>query len=164
MRRVSLLKIILFTALGAASVAYGRRMVAWTYEDLAAKSDFVVIAVPRATKDTTELIDLPGITVHMPDQRKLGLPVIGVETEFVVSAVMKGPKKLTRFTLHHYRLAHPEESKDSIGAAMLLSFTPENQSFLMFLVKEKDGRFAPTAGQTDPAEYSIHPLQGREIK
>jgi hypothetical protein len=45
---------------------------------------------------------------------------------------------------------------------MLVSFDPtdgsKRSSFLMFLTREKDGRYMPTGGQTDPGDGSVVPV------
>src|SRR6185369_1484140 len=68
----------------------------WSYQELLDKSDLVVIATPTATSDTQEHIDLPGFT---------GEHVVGVETKFSVSAVLKGDQAAKEIVLHHYRPA-----------------------------------------------------------
>lgn len=173
--RSSLIPLIL--ALGVSvvvSVSHAQRMLAWTYEDLTAKSDFVVIAIPITSKDTKERIDLPGIFTQTPGQNQTGVPVIGVETRFAVSVVLKGSKETREFALHHYRLVTPElfqeksEADGTIRVSLgpgphLVAFPPgERQAYLMFIVREQDGRYAPTSGQTNPGVYSIHRLEGRE--
>src|SRR2546428_839170 len=66
----------------------------WSYQELLDKSDLVVIATPTGTNDTKEHIELPGF---------VGQRVIGVETRFTVSAVLKGDKALKDLVFHHYR-------------------------------------------------------------
>ncbi|MBI3985944.1 MAG: hypothetical protein HY343_03440 [Lentisphaerae bacterium] len=125
----------------------GARMIRlWSYQELLDKSDLVVIATPTATNDTQEHIDLPGF--H-------GQPVIGVETKFRVSAILKGDKTLKDFVLHHYRA----DNKTVDNGPNLISFDPEKkQQFLLFLVREADGRYAPAFGQMDPGLYGINAI------
>jgi hypothetical protein len=66
-------------------VAMARIVRPWSYQELLEASDLVVIASPTASNDTTEHIDLPGFD---------GQRVIGVETKFAVSGVLKGNKAL----------------------------------------------------------------------
>src|SRR5947209_4236977 len=75
-------------------VAMGRAVRTWSNQELLDKADLVVIATPTASDDTKEHIDLPGF---------VGQRVIGVETKFKVSAVLKGDKALKDFVLHYYR-------------------------------------------------------------
>ena len=122
--------------------ANARNVEQWSYEDLFTKSDFVVIAEPASkTRDTRERNVL---TYNISP----GVAVIGVTTEFESLLVLKGPKR-KKFVLHHYRLA-PFDGVMLNGPG-LISFNPEPlpPSFLMFLVRESDGRYAPVAQQTD---------------
>jgi hypothetical protein len=130
----------------------------WSYQELFDKSDLVVIGTANGTQDTREQADLPGIKQVTPDNKTIGVPAIGVETKFEIAAVLKGDKALKEFTLHHYR------KKDFSGAAInspnLFFVNPaEKREFLVFLVREADGRYAPTSGQTDPALYSMRILE-----
>jgi hypothetical protein len=126
-----------------------RLMKDWTYEELFSKSDFVVIAEPiSATRDTDERTNLEGIAPPTP--------VIGVATDFKTLLVLKGQKQ-DRFVLHHYRLAKPDVPL--INGPQLVTFGPtEYPAYLLFLVRERDGRFAPVDGQTDPRLFSVKRL------
>ena len=127
-----------------------------SYQELTDKSDLVVIAAPISTRDTSERVDRPGTTMATPDKRAVGFPVVGVETRFRASAVLKGNRTLREFVLHHYREAI---AQPTINAPALAAFDPAKKtSLLLFVVREADGRYAPTAGQTDPGYLSIHPL------
>jgi hypothetical protein len=149
--------ILFFVAAMAFSPMAGARLVQVpSYQELLEKSDLVVIAVPTASGDALERIDLPGITTVMAENKTVGFPVVGVETRFQVSIVLKGSKGLGNFVLHHYRQA---DRAATINGPSLVTFEANRRiSFLLFLVREKDGRYAPTAGQTDPASISIHSL------
>ena len=82
--------------------------------------------------------------------------MIGIETKFKIAAVLKGKKGLKDLALHHYREA---ELRSGFNPPNLVSFSPDKKGdFLLFLVREADGRFAPTSGQTDPALYSVQKL------
>ena len=132
------------------AIVSARLMGSWSYQQLLDKSDLVVIATPTATSDTKEQMNLPGY---------LAMRAIGVETKFRVSTVLKGDKALKDFVLHHYRAPKPDEIYDN--GPHLLSFDPsKKRSFLVFLVRESDGRYAPTSGQTDPAYFAVHALEG----
>jgi hypothetical protein len=148
----------------------------WTYEALTTKSDLVVIAVPVESKDTDERVDLPGIRLVRPENKEKAMPAIGVDTQFEVLVVMKGRKRIGQLTLHHYRLARSERLPGAAGPNQIIQVSvgsgpdlvsfdaKQHRAFLMFLVREKDGRYAPTSGQTDPGMYSIHPLSGPVIE
>jgi hypothetical protein len=125
----------------------------YDYDDLFARSDFVVIAQPlQNTRDTAEWSTLREIT---PPTR-----VMGVETQFQTAWVIKGSKR-KRFTLHHYRES-TRKLKDNeviIGRIPLVKFdSTKHVDYLLFLVREPDGRFAPTAGQTFVDGVSIWQL------
>jgi hypothetical protein len=114
----------------------------WSDQELFEKSDLVVIATPVATGDTKERGSHPS----RADQ-----PIIGVETKFAVSAVLKGDPAIKHFVLHHYR---PDKIK-VINAPTFISFDLEKKRiFHLFLIRQSDGRYAPVAGQYDP-ENSI---------
>ncbi len=128
----------------------------WTYQQLLDKSSLVVIARPLASNETSERAALgqtspPG-----------GVPVIGVQTIFKVSAVLKGNPELKQFLVHHYREAVVKDADGTIlvtaNGPIFVTFDPgSRKAFLLFLVFEPDGRYAPTAGQMD-ADVSFHPL------
>ncbi len=118
----------------------------WSYQQLLDKSDVVVIATATATNDTRERIQLPGF---------VGQPVVGVETKFEVAAVLKGKKEMKDLILHHYR---PEGVVVPNGP-IFVSFDPaKKRTYLLFLVREADGRYAPTFGQADPGLCGISVL------
>jgi hypothetical protein len=151
-RRIALV----LAALAFSTSADARLIAAPSYQELLDKSDLVVIAAPTASRDTQERTDLPGITTVTAQNKSVGFPVVGVETRFRVAAVLKGRAALKEFVLHHYREADPQPT---INGPALVSFEPsKNRSFLLFLVRGKDGRYVPTAGQTDPGFLSIHSL------
>jgi hypothetical protein len=141
----------------AATVAEARLIATPSHQELLDKSDLVVIAIATSTRDTEERADLPGITVTTPANKTRGFAVAGIETRFEVSAVLKGSKGLKEFVLHHYRQAIEEPT---INGPMLAAFEPDKRiPHLLFLVREKDGRYAPTCGQADPAYLCIHTLR-----
>jgi hypothetical protein len=135
----------------------------WSYEDLFAKSDFVVIAAPSArTRDTSERMTLQKITPPVS--------VIGVTTEFQTLFVLKG-SKARHFTLHHYREPARKLKPNEVilGGPDLLTFDPPKREkgilvapkrYLLFLVREADGRFAPVSGQQDPRDISVQEVSG----
>jgi hypothetical protein len=152
MNRIAPITAILLSLLMPRPVG-GRLAQPWSYQELFDKSDFVVIAkVSDATRDTAERSNLPD--VQAPDS----LPVIGVVTEFQTRLVLKGTK-LERFILHHCRLSESEVA--IINGPSFMSFDPKKspRAYLLFLVREPDGRFAPVAGQTD-LDISVLELRG----
>ena len=142
---------ILVTAMAPRLIAL--TIPSYDYDDLFARSDFVVIAEPlHNTRDTTERSTLAEIN---PRTR-----VVGVETQFEAAWVLKGPKR-DHFTLHHYRepTRKLKEGAVIIGRVPLVKFdSNKHVDYLLFLVREPDGRFAPTAGQTFVDGVSIWQL------
>jgi hypothetical protein len=144
-------KLIVFVLLGALpSQLTGRLTKDWTFQEMFAKSDVVVIAGPIATSETTEHTTLADLSPPVA--------VLGLNTEFRARLVLKGDKEMTKFVLHHYKLEHEEPM---INAPQLIAFDSKAspKRFLLFLVRESDGRYAPVTGQTDPALYSVIQLQ-----
>jgi hypothetical protein len=121
-----------------------------TYEQLRNKSDLVVIATPvENSKITTEHFELPDIKVK----------VVGVETKMRVATTLKGVST-KEITLHHYGLPDPKAPQINGPQLAFFNATDVNQrhSLLLFLIKEKDGRYAPAGGQTDPRGMAISEL------
>lgn len=146
MKKIITSFLMLITALSTQA----RLMQGWTNQQLFDKSDLVVIATPSANSDTQERIGLPGYTA---------LQVIGIETGFTISATMKGDKTQQKIVLHHYRAV--PDGGPVINGPNLLSFTPGDQrNWLLYLVREDDGRYAPTVGQTDPGFYGVNVISG----
>jgi hypothetical protein len=131
-------------------IVHARIMGSWTYQQLLDKSDLVVIATPTATNDTKEAMALPTY---------LAMRVVGVETTFAISAVVKGDRSLKQFVFHHYRAEKPDGSYPN-GPNLVTFNTTKKQVFLIFLVREPDGRYSPTSGQTDPGYFAVHALEG----
>jgi len=117
------------------------------------KSDLVVIATVVSSKDTDERIRLPD---YSP-----AVTVIGVITEFQTSIILKGMKDIKKFQLHHYRYRSEDDESAVANTPELVKIKPGmRQGFLLFLVKELDGKYAPATGQTDPAILSVLELMG----
>jgi hypothetical protein len=152
MKRSAVIVALVLIAVGP---AYSRN-ISWPgYDELFAKSDFVVIAEPATkTRDTRE-------HTVLTENISPGVSAIGVVTDFKCLLVLKGARRL-RFTLHHYRLG---ESGLIINGPNFMAYKPGivTQPFLMFLVRERDGRFAPTAGQIDPG-ISVQKLSGNGLE
>ena len=124
-----------------------------TYQQMLDKSDLVVIATALETKDTTERSKLLG-----------DVDVVGVETEFVIRVTLKGRKEIRNFVLHHYR-EEPDDASIANGPALIrIPPGPRHPDFLMFLRQEKDGRYAPVTGQTDPMLFSVLELKSAVVR
>jgi hypothetical protein len=138
--------------LAIVTAAHARLLEVPTYDELFAKSDFVVIARPVSkTRDTRE-------RTLLTENISPGVSAIGVVTEFESLFVIKGTKR-QQFTLHHYRYG-PSRERIILNGPTFTTFEPKRystQPFLMFLVRERDGRFVPVAGQVDP-RFSVQQL------
>jgi hypothetical protein len=141
------MKVVAFVTaivLGAVGIqrAVGRNIDVLTYDELFARSDFIVIAeVAEKTKDTPERTKLTDIS---PPQS-----AIGVVTTFQCLHVIKGSRR-QHFTLHHYRVdpsvddfhrQAPEGTERVIvNGPTFQSFglEPGKPAYLMFLIRERD--------------------------
>jgi hypothetical protein len=128
-----------------------------SYQELLDKSDLVIIATPiTKTTDTKEESFLPNIFNQEKDGTKSKVSAVGVETTFKVCAVLKGEKRSQQVVLHHYREA---STASGFNGPELVFFDPSDinrrGSYLLFLIREPDGRYAPTGGQTDPGDKTI---------
>jgi hypothetical protein len=140
--------LVVLASVGAASA---RITVAWTYQQMYDKADLVVIAYGVSTRDTAERTTLNDLEPHVP--------VIGVVNEFKTSLVLKGKEDTGTFELHHYRFASAHDQL-AANSPDLVRLSETHLPFLMFLVKEPDGRYAPVTGQTDPASHSVIEIKG----
>jgi len=147
MKSVRLLVLTTAFLLGVTGIVAGRVVRIWPYQELLEKSDLVVLATPTVNNDTKEHIDLPGF---------VGEQVIGVETRFTVSAVFKGDKALKDFVFLHYRTIYGPNISHLPNGPTYVTFDPvakariAPRTFILFLRREADGRYAPVVGQTDP--------------
>jgi hypothetical protein len=129
--------------LGMSSVLTARLIQPWTYQEMFDKADLVVIGRFSKTADTDER------TVLLDH-----INVVGVLTEFETKLILKGDKKLARFQLHHYRLKSGDDWRIANGPA-LVEFRGPHPEFLLFLTRERYGKYKPVTGQTDPAGISV---------
>ncbi len=147
---------------GAPGLAQARITRAWTYAELFAGADLVVIATPSATHQRKEQAELPGIVQTSPDKKSA--PVIGqrIETTFKVLAVLKGlARDETGGTTGIFYLHHYSEIGPSLNGPLHVSFDPKAKlQYLMFLKRGFDGQYIAVSGQTDPW-FSIEPLRER---
>lgn len=146
--RIFLISLVMFSVLKALNA---RITQAWTYQEMFDKADLVVIAQVLSTKDTGEQSALQDVEPHVA--------VIGIITDFKSSLILKGPRNLATFQLHHYRF-RSEDDRLAANSPNLVEPSGQHQVFLLFLVKERDGRYAPVTGQTDPATFSVLELKG----
>jgi hypothetical protein len=131
--------VTLSVLLALATLGQARPVAVWTYKELAAQADLIVIATPISSRDTREKTQIP----------VLKIPAIGVETKFEVLAVLKGRKDLKTFAFFHLREARPAKVPNG---PMLVAFDLKGKRrFLLFLKRDPKGRWISVTGQTDPA-------------
>ncbi|CAN5710556.1 hypothetical protein BH09VER1_BH09VER1_44290 [soil metagenome] len=122
-----------------------------TDEQLRAKSDLIVIAVPKSVRDMYAETTFPGIQQN-------GLPVEAakMEADFEIVSVLKGaPPAGNKLTLDYLR--EVDASKLSVNGPSLVSFNPRlEMSYRLCLRREESGHYTPITGQTDAA-FSIVP-------
>jgi hypothetical protein len=144
--------------------AEARRVVIPSYAELRDKADLIVVARPTTrTTDTPEITTYPGIGSQDRDGKQSQVPAVGVETRFEILAVLKGRRPTGGFTLHHYREDTPSDTV-SVSGAVSLRFDPDHDQggpFLMFLMKETDGRYTPYGAPADP-QFSVFRLDRPE--
>lgn len=137
--------------LAVPSLGFARFMHWMSQYEMFDEAALVVFAVPVSTKDTGEKL-------HESNWAEF----VGVETEFEIQSVLKGDKTLKTFVLHHYRLA---EHSNPINGPSLVSFDLHHrESYVLHLVKEPDGRYAPVNDQIDPANViykkpAVYPIE-----
>jgi hypothetical protein len=135
-------------AMSFASALIARTQETWSFQEMFDKSDLVVIGRFAASKDTGERTNLPGYGT--------GLIVVGVVSDFESCIVLKGQKDTTKFQLHHYRYEKPADEFATSNMPELIKLqSGVHGTFLMFLIKQPDGKYAPVTGQTDPASDSV---------
>lgn len=148
---MQILNVSVVLAIAGISSAQARLTRHWTYHEMFEKADLVVIATFKSSRDTTEQTNLQDLSHPVS--------VIGVVTEFKSNLVLKGPRNITTFQLHHYRLHSPDDVMVENGPN-LIRFTGAHPTYLLFLVRQGSGLYAPVTGQTDPAAVSVIELVG----
>jgi hypothetical protein len=126
----------------SASVVPARIVRLWSDQELFDESDLVVLATCTATKARDEQTGLPGF----PGQR-----VVRLETQFQISAVLKGDRGLKNLALEHYKLPEGANVASVPNGPTFISFVPATRTYLLFLRRQGEGPYAPVVGQTDPA-------------
>ena len=136
-------------ALGAAFlfvVAGGTAQVphAWTFDELTAKADLVIIASHLSTQDTGRR--------RMDPELKPGARAAELRTELKVLQVLKadharGVAAGATLSLRHYSVLEPPFSMGST-----LKFGESARAYLVFLARKPDGVYEPVSGQVFPAD------------
>ena len=115
---------------------------AWTFTELASKSDIIVVAAWVRTTDT-------GVKTTITENISPGLPSVEMNTDFKILTVFKGDASLTRITLVHYRLVRVRLPGGCINCGTHLDFGG-GSVYLLFLKQDAAGRYTPTSGQVFP--------------
>jgi hypothetical protein len=119
----------------------------WTFDELRAKSDLIVIAERIATRDA-------GIKTEFTDVRP-PFPVVELNTDFKVLSVLKGTPLRATLVLRHYRQDTDRLPGPVLNAPLGLDFSRGPTTvYLLFLKRESDDLYAPTSAQVFP-EFSI---------
>ena len=148
-------------ALSAAAWTFAYNIDSFTYEEMVAKSDLVVIAEPVESRGTGER--------HVDPNVKPAITVTGVVTTCRALYVLKGSKN-KEFKLHHFREVDRDKAAKDISEVIMgpqigIAFDQSKGSkrYLMFLIREAGGRYAPFDGQTDVEGLSIQELWGTSV-
>jgi hypothetical protein len=129
-----LVQLLALIALPVSSAVARIDLTEFTYDRLKRESEVVVIAVAKSERSVDERIILP----------RSSRDVLGVETSFEVSTVLLGTLRDATIMLFHARKSSRQEDDD----ACMISFDPNpNHAYLLFLKRDKKGRFVPTSGQ-----------------
>ncbi len=121
----------------------------WSFEDRLAKADVVVIARRMETRDT----GVRTFHVQLPS-----LPVVELDTEFTVLAVLKGDYPHATVVLRHYRRDWERITSGLVNAGHVLNFETRNGEYLLFLKEDVGGIYVPVSGQVFPDEsvFGLH--------
>lgn len=151
--------VALLISVGISIVCYASiRTIGWDYSSLTEKADFVIIARPIKVHETGEVAKLPGT--------QKDYKMIGMETTFSVSAVLKGKSSQKNLILYHYMLqditikdlqADGFQVLTSAEKPLFVKFDIPAEDeypkyeYLLFLKKEKDDRFVTVTDQINAA-------------
>jgi hypothetical protein len=131
----------------------------WTFDELTAKADFVVIAEPVRTEDTGVRTVHPGL---QPD-----LPVAELRTTLKILSILKPDTRdksaPAEIGLRHYRIDVDELRRTHrqppgapppglMNAGSSLDFAGPPQPYLLFLKRIADGGYEPLSGHTFPTD------------
>jgi len=124
------------------AVSEARISYAWTFEELQAKSDVVVIAQWLGTRDLNVKAVL--------DDVEPPYPVVTINSDFNVLTTFKGEVNSKTLKLRHFRTDTELLPGAVLNGPVLVAFghDPVNV-YLLFLKKDFDGMFSPTSGQID---------------
>jgi len=160
---------VLLVVISSSQLVHARPVRDYTYTDLVAESDVVVIATALSTAaDNGRDFD--------KELRGLENEVESVITHFRIGGIVKGGVKGDRLSLMHYRFK--PEQRPIVNAPGLVRFEAEGPvigkeertgqrrhgappEYLLFLKVTGDGKFVPTTGQMDP-DGSVRRIGGAD--
>jgi hypothetical protein len=126
----------------------------WDYPKMFEKSELVVLANWRSAQSSDERGLLPNTKTK----------VMGITTMFEARVAFKGSQDVKRVALHHYRFQDEYDAFRYFPPQLIRIIEPVDRDgryslgggqFLLFLLKEPNGQFAPVTGQTDPAISAV---------
>jgi hypothetical protein len=129
-------------AIGLPALTTGRLTENWSDSEVFEKADLVVVAIAGSTSNTRERISL---ALNPP------VPVTGIETEFEVRIVLKGSPAVRKLRLHYYK----SDEEFTNGPWLIEIPKDKHPTYLLFLIREPDGRYAPATNQIDPAGSAV---------
>ena len=139
------LGLVLLASPKATNALVGR---VWSFEERTAQADLVVVGSFVATRDTGHQANIADVTPPFP--------VIEVQTEFAVRAVLKGAPGGNRIVLRHYRYDWGRLGQGGvINGPLVLDFTAAATpayDYLLFVKRDVDGTFVPVTGHVFPGE------------
>jgi hypothetical protein len=130
------------------TVGEGRLSYPWTFDELKAKSDVVVIAEKLSTRET-------GLKTFLYDIQP-PFPVVELNTQFNMLTLLKGSVEAKAFLLRHYRTDTELMSGRVVNGPVFLDFSRGPTGvYLLFLTRETDDLYAATSGQVDPDQSAF---------
>lgn len=119
----------------------------WTFDDLRAKSDLIVIAQRISTRDA-------GFTSEFTELQP-PFPVVELNSDFKVLTALQGTPGRATVVLRHYRQDTERLPGPVLNAPLGLNFSTEPTAvYLLFLKHQPDDLYAPTSGHVFP-EFSV---------
>lgn len=127
--------------------SYGRLKYRWTYEELAEKSDLIVIATPISVKKRGKSV-FPGARMTEEDGSSKPIPAIKTRVKFEVLAVLKGTHEGETLVFNYLR---PVPINKLILSGPLVPYfgTHEKRRFLMFLKRDSKEGYTTVSSLVD---------------
>jgi hypothetical protein len=134
--------------LSCPAVGESRISHSWSFDELKAKSDVVVIAQKMSTRET-------GVKAVLYDIQP-PFPVVELNTQFKMLTLLKGYAERKEFLLRHYRTDTELMPGGVLNGPVFLDFSRAATGvYLLFLTREADGLYATTSGQVDPDQSAF---------